>query len=171
MKYLGTKKVDVKPEKDLGNAYYYKDDNDKHVIRYDPEFNKSIMAHEIGHGMSSFPRVPLSGLLAGPLLATGGFMYGTNLGLENGSHDGLGRLLGGAAMLTPTLIDEYGASSNARKILKEEGVKPRGLTRAWSTYALPGVVGLGALGAGYLTGNHYNNKLQEIAPGAKFIVE
>lgn len=168
-KYLNTNKVDVKPEPELGNAYYYRDPNSgKHIIRYDPEFNKSIVAHEIGHGMSRFPRIPLSGLLAGPLLASGGFDYGTSLGLENGSMDGLGRFIGGAAMLTPTLIDEYGASSNARKILKNEGIKPRGLTRAWSTYALPGAVGLGALGAGYLTADHYSNKLHQIDPTAEF---
>lgn len=166
-------KTHVVPYKDLGNAFYThmtnKNTGEKqHIVAYDPKFNKSVAAHEIGHGMSHFPRVPLSNLIAPALLSIGGYSFGTHLGIEDGKFDGLGMSLIGAGMLAPTLIDEYGASSNAKKILKDHNIKPRGLTRAWATYAAPLAVGVGALGAGYFTGQYYNNKLHQIDPNADF---
>ena len=168
-KYLNTNKVDVAPEPGLGNAYYAKHTNfdgslRKHEIRYDPEFNKSIAAHEIGHGMFSIPRIPLSSLFGPTLLASGGFAYGNSLGLGDGTNEGLGALLLGGGIMAPTLADEYMASHNAKKILKDNNIKPRGLTRAWATYAAPLAVGLGALGAGYLGAKHYNDKIHEMNP-------
>jgi hypothetical protein len=168
-KYLNTNKVDVAPVQDLGNAYYskhynYNGDVAKHEIRYDPEFNKSIAAHEIGHGMWSIPRVPFSSLLGPALLGAGGYDYGSSLGLGDGTNEGLSQFLLGGAIMTPTLVDEYMASKNARKILADNNIKPRGLTRAWSTYAAPVAVGLGALGAGYLGAKYYTDKMHELNP-------
>lgn len=167
-KYLKTNKVDIAPEDGLNNAYYHKTDG-KHTIRYDPTLSKSVMAHEIGHGMKKTPRVPFANIVAPALLGIGGLQAGAHLG--NGDDDywpGLGKMLLGGAILTPTLMDEYGASSGARKILADNNLKPRGLTRAWSTYALPLATGAGTLGAAYYMGKHYKDKLHDLNPQGSF---
>jgi hypothetical protein len=141
-KYLKSN-INVEPIKDLENAYYFKDEKGKHNVHYDPTFNKSIAAHEIGHGMSSFPRVPLAGIIAPIALTLGGVEMGASLGQGLGP-DGIGKLLIGAGALTPTLIDEWMASHNAKKILNDHKIQPKGLNRAWLTYTLPAIVGAGA---------------------------
>jgi hypothetical protein len=144
-KYLNSNKVDVRPRPGINNAYYQKV-NDTHVIRYDPRVHKTIGAHEIGHGMSSFPRIPGSSFLGPVLAGMGAFRTG-----YTGGEEGLAPLLIGAGIQVPTLIDEWMASSNAKKILKDNNIKPRGLKRAWLTYAAPLLTaGIGLTGGALL---------------------
>ncbi len=176
--YLKTPHVVAIPEKGTDNASYQTVQhrgNDYHVIKYDPELSKSVGAHEIGHGMGGFPRpdmhIPFANIIGSSLLATGAFNSGEAIANHGSLFDTWKQapaLLGGLALTAPTLIDEYMASSNAKKILKDKGIKPRGLTRAWATYAAP--TGLAAvLGAGgYFLGKHYNDKLHEINPDLSF---
>ncbi len=72
----------------------------------------------------------------------GGYEMGSSLARDEGV-DGAGKLIAGSAVLTPTLVDEWLASQNAKKIMREQGLEPRGLTRALSTYAAPLALGAG----------------------------
>lgn len=152
---------------DTLNAYYEKLKHSRtgelgHKITYHPKASASVLAHEIGHAQDSFPRAPqILSYLSSPLLVGGA--VNTGYDLATGQTDDLGphMLTGGLglALQLPTMIDEYGASHRARKILKNEGIKPRGLNRAWLTYALPSVIAAGAGGAGYLLGKNYYDQL------------
>lgn len=106
----------------------------------------SVVAHELGHavqhnknGLPSFasrlrhPVLPRIGELTSSILNTQGATRG-NMGLR-----ALGTTLG-LASVAPELIDEYQASRNARKILKDHGATGRPLSldgAFWTTYALP----------------------------------
>jgi hypothetical protein len=156
-KYLKTKNVEVVPIKNLNNAAYVphmRDGEQYHGIVYDPTMNKSVGAHEIGHGMGKIPRVPFSDKLAPLLIGYGAYRAGHN---NFDAHEaGLLPLLAGAAIQLPTVADEWLASHNARKILKENNIEPKGLNRAWLTYLAPLITGGLAAGVGYATrNNHY----------------
>jgi hypothetical protein len=150
-KFLGNN-VEARPEEGIGNAFYTKErdeeGNFKHVITYDPRVSMGTIAHEIGHGVKPVPRVPLSGLIAPTLMASGLFNAGAALGLGRKVkplHLGMAAL--GAGMYAPTLIGEHMASREAKQIM---GEKPRGLGAAYLTYALPPLLaalyGAGAYG-------------------------
>ena len=165
-KYLGTKNVTFLKEPESANASYSKlnlpgDKKPHHLITYDPKLNKSVMAHEIGHGMTKIPRMGMLQLLAPAALATGALNTGVDLAMERNpmDHPLAGpALAGGTLGMIPILANEWGASHNARKILKDNNIKPVGLNRAWGTYALPfGVAGM--MGAsGYGLAKHFLNK-------------
>lgn len=183
-KYLKSNHVYAFPKPGTDNASYQKikfhpdgknkPEQEGHVINYDPTLSKSVGAHEIGHGMKSIPRVPFSSLLAPYLLASGGYEAGVASGLGGGDQvetsaaGGVGKGLLGLGLIAPTLADEWMASKNAKKILKTEGIKPRGLTRAWGTYAAPVGVGALAAGAGYAFGDHYSDRMANEAPDVRF---
>ena len=150
-KHLG-RDVIVQAVPGMQNASYQKiktpSGRKMHYIRYDPRAGKSIITHEIGHGMGGVPRVPGAGIVAPVAMLGGAF--------EAGAAGGLGRPMGrfwpaaglvGAAAWAPTALDEALASRRAKKILKGMGEKPEGLGTALGTYLLP--YGLaGGFGAG-----------------------
>jgi hypothetical protein len=155
-RHLGPNVV-VHPIPGLGNASYQKQSlpggKVVHIIRYDPMASKSVIAHEIGHGMGSIPRVPGSGLLS-PFFMIGGAM-------EAGAAKGMGQRLGkfwpaagvlGAAAYAPTLADEALASHRGRKILRDTGEGAPGLNTALMTYALPMALAGLAGGGSYALG-------------------
>ena len=126
-------------------------DTDHHVIQYHPQISRSGIAHEIGHGLSKMPDFRLGYALGPAIAGLGTYQVGRSLGF--GQTPALGSMLAaglGTAAMAPTLLNEWSASSHAKRIMREEGSEAKGLGRAGLTYLLPlattAAAGLGSYG-------------------------
>jgi hypothetical protein len=167
--------VRLHPMEGINNSYYLKRKDREgtviHHIIYDPYVTKSVISHELGHGLKPVPgQGTLATTLGAALMVPGASIIGARKGLDLPAGKLGPALLGaGAAVSAPTLLGEILASREAGKILEGVGERPTGLGTAFASYAAPpvlaGLTGLGAYGLGRLSRTTRLGELLESKPG------